>query len=244
MLNGKTAIITGGSRGIGKACAVKLAQLGANIAILFAGNEEAANSTAEQISALGVKVQTYKCNVADFERTKEVFAQIKKDFGTYDILVNSAGITRDKLVLAMKEADFDDVIDVNLKGSFNTIKQVYPAMAKQRSGKIINIGSVSGLMGNSGQANYSASKAGVFGLTKAVAKELAPRGICCNAVAPGFIRTDMTQAFDNNEEVLKAIPQGRMGEAEEVAELVAFLASPSSSYITGEVIRIDGGMAM
>ena len=244
ILKDKTAIVTGGSQGIGRAICVKLASLGANVAIIDIGNEERCNETLAMLTELGVKSKMYKCNVADFEETKNVFAQIKNDFTTLDILVNNAGITRDKLLMAMKVTDFEDVIDVNLKGAFNTIKQVYPVMAKQRSGKIINISSVSGIIGNAGQANYSASKAGIIGLTKTVAKELASRGVCCNAVAPGFVRTDMTKNFSDNEEVIKAIPMNRVGKPEDVAELVAFLASPSSDYITGDVIRIDGGMAI
>lgn len=244
MLQGKVAVVTGGSRGIGRAVCLKLAQSGANIALIYASNQDQANQVMEQLAAYPVKATAYPCNVADFEQTARVFQRIAADFGRVDILVNNAGITKDKLVLGMSQEDFDRVVDVNLKGAFNTIKQVYPLFARQKSGKIINIASVSGLMGNAGQANYAASKAGLVGLTKSVARELASRGICCNAVAPGFIQTDMTQAFVDNQTLLNNIPMKRMGQPEEVAALVAFLASPLSDYITGEVIRIDGGLAM
>lgn len=244
MLKGKVAVITGGSRGIGRAICEKFAENGAHIAFLYSGNIEKAEELRSQLLASGVKAQCYKCNVADFKEVSETFKRITADFGTIDILVNNAGITRDKLLLAMREQDFDDVLDVNLKGFFNTIKQVYPIMVKKRAGKIINISSVSGLIGNAGQANYSASKAGVIGLTKTVAKELASRGVCCNAIAPGFISTDMTAAFSEEHQLVGSIPLGRMGLPEEVANLALFLASQNSDYITGEVIRIDGGLAM
>ncbi len=244
MLRDKTAVITGGSRGIGRAICEKFAENGANIAVIYSGSEGKAAELTQKLISSGVKANAYKCNVASFEETASAFKQIIRDFGTIDILVNNAGITKDKLVLAMREQDFDDVISVNLKGAFNAIKQVYPVFAKQRSGKIINISSISGLIGNPGQANYSASKAGLIGLTKTVAKELASRGVCCNAIAPGFIRTDMTAAFTEENPFVGSIPMGRMGLPEEVAELALFLASKSSDYITGEVIRIDGGLAM
>ncbi len=244
MLKDKTAVITGGSRGIGRAICEKFAANGANIAFIYSGSEDKAAELKEKLISSGVKANAYKCNVASLEETASAFKQIIKDFGTVDILVNNAGITKDKLMLAMREQDFDDVISVNLKGAFNAIKQVYPVFAKQRSGKIINISSISGLIGNPGQANYSASKAGLIGLTKTVAKELASRGVCCNAIAPGFIRTDMTAAFTEENPFVGSIPMGRMGLPEEVAELALFLASKSSDYITGEVIRIDGGLAM
>ena len=244
MLKGKVAAVTGGQRGIGKAICEKLAENGADIAIIDMCDESAAQETVALIEAKGVKARAYRCDVTDGASVKETFKAILADFGTVDILVNNAGITRDKLMLGMKESDFDSVINVNLKGVFNTIKQVYPLFAKQKSGKIINMSSVSGLMGNAGQVNYSASKAGIVGLTKSVAKELASRGICCNAVAPGFIKTPMTTSFAQNEELIDSLPMKRMGEPEEVAELVLFLASDKSNYITGEVIRIDGGLAM
>ena len=244
MLKGKVAVITGASRGIGRAICQKLAQNGADIALIYNSNENKAAEAVKALEALQVKAKAYCCNVADFAKTADTFSEIVKDFGTVDILVNNAGITRDKLMLGMKEAEFDEVIDVNLKGSFNTIKQVYPIFAKKRSGKIINLSSISGIIGNPGQANYSASKAGIIGLTKTVAKELAQRGVCCNAIAPGFISTDMTEKFSQDETIIGNIPMKRIGLPEEVAELVLFLASPISDYITGEVIRIDGGLAI
>ena len=242
MLKGKTAVVTGGSRGIGKAICLKFAENGADIAFLYAGNTVKAEDTLKELEALGVKAKAYQCNVADADAVAAVVKEIVKDFGGIQILVNNAGITKDKLVPMMKAADFDAVIDTNLKGVFYMIKGVYPLFLKQKGGKIINISSVSGLTGNPGQANYSASKAGVVGLTKSVAKELASRGVCCNAIAPGFIATEMTEALENDA-LKEAIPMKRFGEAEEVAKLVLFLASEQSDYITGEVIRIDGGLA-
>ncbi len=244
MLKGQTAIVTGGSRGIGAAVCEALAQNGADVALLYAGNKERAQQTVEKLLTYGVRAQAFCCDVANYEQTAQTVQQIREAFGRVDILVNNAGITRDKLVMAMKPADFDAVLQTNLTGAFHMIKQVYPIFARQKSGKIVNISSVSGLMGNAGQANYAASKAGLVGLTKSVAKELASRGICCNAVAPGFIQTDMTEKFVDNEALLQQIPQKRMGRPEEVAALVLFLASPQADYITGEVIRIDGGLAM
>lgn len=244
MLKGKTAVVTGGSRGIGKAICLKFAENGADIAFLYAGNTAAAEETLKELEELGVKAKAYQCNVSDANAAAEVLKEITKDFGGIQILVNNAGITKDKLVPMMKAADFDAVIDTNLKGTFYMIKGVYPLFLKQKSGKIINISSVSGLNGNAGQANYSASKAGVVGLTKSVAKELASRGICCNAIAPGFIATDMTETFTGNDALKDAIPMKRFGTPEDVAKLALFLASAESDYITGEVIRIDGGMAM
>ena len=244
MLKGQTAIVTGGSRGIGAAVCEALAQNGADVALLYAGNKERAQQTVEKLLTYGVRVRAYRCDVADYEQAAHTVQQIRETFGRVDILVNNAGITRDKLVMSMKPADFDEVLQTNLTGAFHMIKQVYPIFARQKSGKIVNISSVSGLMGNAGQANYAASKAGLVGLTKSVAKELASRGICCNAVAPGFIQTDMTEKFVDNEALLQQIPQKRMGRPQEVAALVLFLVSPRADYITGEVIRIDGGLAM
>lgn len=244
MLNGKTAVITGGSRGIGKAAAIKFAANGANIAIIYAGNDEAAAATVAEIEAAGVKAKAYKVNVAEFEAVKETVAEIVKDFESIDILVNSAGVTRDGLIAMMKEENFDAVIDINLKGTFNMIRHCTPVFMKQRHGKIVNLTSVSGLTGNPGQANYSASKAGVIGLTKATAKELVGRNVTCNAVAPGFVETDMTANLSANNKLVDQIPMKRMAKAEEIADLIFFLASDSANYITGEVIRIDGGIAM
>lgn len=242
MLEGKVAIITGGSRGIGEAIAYELASKGADIAVIYGGN----GAAAEQVCAkcrdtYGRKALAYQCNVAEFDTVKQTVAQIKADFGTAHILVNNAGITRDGLTAMMKEADFDAVLDTNLKGAFHMIRHCIGLFLKNREGCIINISSVSGLMGNAGQANYAASKAGLIGLTKSVARELAPKGIRCNAIAPGFIATDMTQNQSNNP-LLAQVPLGRMGTPKEVAEAVAFLAE--AAYITGEVLRVDGGIAM
>ena len=242
MLKGKTAIVTGGSRGIGAAIVKKFASMGANVAVIYAGNKEAANAVCEACTReYGVKAAAFQCNVASFEEVKATVAAIKAEFGTAHILVNNAGITRDGLMPMMSEAAFDAVLDTNLKGSFNMIRHCTGLFLRAKEGCIINISSVSGLMGNAGQCNYSASKAGLIGLTKSVAKELAPRGIRCNAIAPGFIRTDMTGSQENNP-LLSMIPLGRMGEAEEVAEAAAYLAT--AKYVTGEVLRMDGGIAM
>ncbi len=244
MLKNKTAVITGGSRGIGAATAEVFMQNGCNVAVIYASNDKAADDVTSKAEQFGVRSQAYKCNVADFDEVSETFKKIYADFQTVDILVNCAGITKDTLVLKMTPDDFESVLDVNLKGTFNTIKQVYRPMMKQRSGKIINLSSVAGTLGNAGQVNYSASKAGVIGLTKSLARELAARGVCVNAVAPGFISTDMTAAFKDNEELKAAIPLKRFGEPQEAAELIAFLASDKANYITGQCIRIDGGMNM
>jgi 3-oxoacyl-[acyl-carrier protein] reductase len=241
VLTGKVAVITGGSRGIGRAVAIKLSQLGAQIALLYAGNETAA---AETLAAIETKARAYRADVSDFNKTKETVAAIRAEFGAIDILVNNAGITDDALLLTMREDAFDRVIDTNLKGAFHMIRHISPIMLRQKSGKIINVSSVTGIMGNAGQANYAASKAGLIGLTKTAARELAPRGITCNAVAPGFIDTDMTKSLTGAEHLLSRIPMGRAGAPEDVAELIAFLAGRGGDYITGEVIRIDGGMAM
>ena len=244
MLNGKVALVTGASRGIGRAIARALAENGADVAVIYAGQREKAEALCEELRAMGVRSNPYQCNVADFDAVKETVAAVTKDLGGVDILVNNAGITRDGLVYSMKEEDFDAVIDVNLKGAFNFIKHCYPGFVRKRAGKIINISSVSGIMGNGGQANYSASKAGIIGLTKAVARELAGRGICVNAVAPGFIDTDMTEKIDKNNALLNQIPLGRTGSPEDVAAAVLFLAGDGGNYITGEVIRVDGGLAI
>ena len=243
MIQGKTAIVTGGSRGIGAATAKKLASLGANIAVIYAGNEAAANAVCEECRAHGVKAEAFQCDAADFAQTKETVALIKEAFGTVDILINCAGITRDKLLAMMREEDFDAVIATNLKGTWNMIRQCCGIFIRNKGGSIVNVSSVVGLTGNAGQSNYSASKAGIIGLTKSTAKELAAKNIRCNAVAPGFIATDMTKDLGGEDSPwLKMIPLARAGEAEEVAEAIVFLAD--AAYITGEVLRVDGGMAM
>lgn len=242
MLKGKVAVVTGASRGIGKAIALKLASLGADVAVIFAGNREAAEKVCKECAeTYGVKAKAYLCDVSGFETVKKTVADIKADFGTVHILVNNAGITKDGLMAMMKEEDFDSVIATNLKGAFNMIRHCTGLFLRNREGCIINITSVSGMTGNAGQCNYSASKAGLIGLTKSVAKELAPRGIRCNAIAPGFIKTDMTETQADNP-LLSAIPLGRMGETEDVADAVAYLAQ--AKYVTGEVLRVDGGIAM
>ena len=244
MLKGKNAVITGGSRGIGRAIALKLAGEGANIAVIYNGSEEKAKETCTEARSYGVVAECYKCNISDFNEVKETLDKIIKEMNRIDILVNNAGIAKDGLIYSMKEEAFDMVIDTNLKGTFNTIKHLTGHFIKNRSGKIINISSIVGITGNAGQANYSASKAGVIGLTKATAKELGSRGINCNAIAPGFIETDMSEKLTKREELLKAITLGRIGKTEDVAELALFLASDKASYITGEVIRVDGGLAI
>lgn len=242
MLKGNVALITGGSRGIGAAVAKKLASLGADVAIVYSGNAEAADAVCHECrETYGVKAQAYRCNVADFAAVKELVGKVKADFGTVNILVNNAGITKDGLVATMREQDFDDVLSVNLKGTFNLIRHCTGIFLRNRSGRIINIASVTGIMGNAGQANYAASKAGIIALTKSVARELAPRGITCNAVAPGFIDTDMTKGLQDSP-LAAAIPLGHMGTPEDVAGAVAYLAC--AGYVTGEVIRVDGGIAM
>ena len=243
-LNGKTALVTGASRGIGRAIALRLAEDGANVAVIYAGSADKAKAVVNEITALGVNAKAYRCNVADSAAVNETVKAVTNDLGKIDILVNNAGITRDGLMLRMKDEDFDAVLDTNLKGAFNMIRACYSGFIRKKSGRIINISSVSGIMGNAGQANYSASKAGVIGLTKSVARELASRGITCNAVAPGFIQTDMTENLGDNNPLLNSIPLGRMGKPEDIAEAVAFLASDSAAYITGEVLKVDGGLAI
>ena len=242
----KTAVVTGGSRGIGLAIATKLAQGGANIAILYVGDESEGIKAKEELSQYGTKVEQYFCDVSDFEASQKVVEQVIEEFGGIDFLINNAGITRDKLILNMDEKDFDAVIGVNLKGTFNMIKHTYKHFMKKRFGRIVSTSSILGLNGNAGQANYSASKAGIIGLTKSVAKELAGRGVTANAVAPGYIGTDMTNVLsDKVKDAMKAqIPAKRIGTPEDVANVVAFLCSDEASYVTGEVIRVDGGLAM
>ena len=241
MLKGKTAVVTGGSRGIGAAIACKFASLGANIAVIYAGNAAAAENVCRQCRQYGAEAAAYQCDVSDFSAVKDTVAKIRADFGTAQILVNNAGITRDGLLAMMKEEDFDAVLDTNLKGAFNMIRHMTGLFLRGREGCIINIASVAGLMGNAGQCNYSASKAGLIGLTKSVAKELAPKGIRCNAIAPGFIATDMTEDQADNP-LVKMIPLGAMGSPEDVADAAAYLAG--ANYVTGEVLRVDGGIAV
>ena len=242
----KTAVVTGGSRGIGLAIATKLAQGGANIAILYVGNESEGIKAKEELSQYGTKVEQYFCDVSDFEASQKVVEQVFEEFGGIDFLINNAGIPRDKLILNMDEKDFDAVIGVNLKGTFYMIKHTYKHFMKKRFGRIVSTSSIVGLNGNAGQANYSASKAGIIGLTKSVAKELAGRGVTANAVAPGYIGTDMTNVLsDKVKDAMKAqIPAKRIGTPEDVANVVAFLCSDEAAYVTGEVIRVDGGLAM
>jgi len=246
ILTGKTALVTGASRGIGRATALKLAGLGANVAINFAGNLTKAQEVKDEIETLGAKAILIQGNVADFETVQSFVKTVTDEFGTIDILVNNAGITRDNLLIKMSEKDFDDVISVNLKGVFNCTKAVARLMMKQRGGRIVNLSSVVGIIGNISQANYAAAKAGIIGFTKSTAKELASRNVTVNAVAPGFIDTDMTGVLSDKvkEELIKGIPAGRIGNANDVAELVAFLVSEKAAYITGQVIAVDGGMAM
>ncbi|EGT0013644.1 3-oxoacyl-[acyl-carrier-protein] reductase [Clostridium perfringens] len=246
MLKDKVAIVTGGTRGIGRAIALKLADHGANIVINYRNSDKEAEELKAILEEKGVKVLAVKCDISNFEDSKNLMDKCKEVFGKIDILVNNAGITKDTLIMRMKEEDFDNVIDVNLKGTFNCAKHASAIMLKQRFGKIINMTSVVGIAGNAGQVNYAASKAGVIGLTKSLAKELGSRGITVNAVAPGFINTDMTASLSEKvkEEASKNIPLKRLGDPEDVANLVGFLASDAANYITGQVINVDGGMVM
>lgn len=242
----KTALVTGGSRGIGRAICLELARQGCNIALYYAGNQQAAQETVAACQSLGVKAAAYRCDVSNNEEVKHMTAEALKEFGAIHILINNAGITRDGLLLTMKEEDFTSVLDTNLKGAFLCMSALSHSMIRQRYGRIINLSSVVGLHGNAGQCNYAASKAGILGLTKSAAKELASRNITVNAVAPGFIDTDMTAALPEHTRtsMLTTIPANRLGQAEEVAKAVAFLASDHSAYITGQVLAVDGGMSM
>lgn len=246
LLSGKTALITGAARGIGKAIALKFASEGANIAFTDLKIDENAENTVKELEAFGVKVKGYASNAADFADTAKVVAQIKEDFNTIDVLVNNAGITRDGLMMRMSEEQWDMVINVNLKSAFNFIHACTPIMVRQRSGNIINMASVVGVSGNAGQANYSASKAGMIGLAKSIAKELGSRGVRANAIAPGFIITDMTGVLpeDVKKQWEAQIPLRRGGTPEDVANVATFLASDLSSYVTGQVIHCCGGMNM
>lgn len=245
-LNGKVALVTGASRGIGRQTALTLAGYGATVIVNFNGSKEKAEAVAKEIIEHGGQAEAVMCDVSDFERTKEMIDGIVKAYGKLDILVNNAGITRDNLILKMSEAEYDAVLTTNLKGAFNCIKHVSRQMLKQRSGRIVNVSSVSGVFGNGGQANYCAAKAGMIGLTKSVAKEIGSRGITVNAVAPGFIRTEMTDALpeDAKNMMKEHITLKRFGEVTDVAETIAFLASDNASYITGQVIQVDGGIVM
>lgn len=246
MIKNKNAIITGGARGIGKEIARTLAENGANIAINYRNFNDEIKAFVEELEANGVKVLTFKCDVSNEEEVEAFINEVKNTFGSIDILVNNAGITKDGLLLRMSEKDFSDVIDVNLKGTFNMTKAVSSIMVRQRFGKIINISSVVGVAGNAGQCNYAASKAGVIGFSKSIARELASRNVNVNVIAPGYINTDMTKVLPDRvkEEVLKTIPMKKIGEPREVANLVLFLSSDLSNYITGQVINVDGGMVM
>ncbi|MGN0949114.1 MAG: 3-oxoacyl-[acyl-carrier-protein] reductase [Megasphaera sp.] len=245
-LTGKTAVVTGGSRGIGRAVAVTLAEAGADVAIIYAGNTAAAEETTKMIEEKGVKALAIQCDVSDEKAVATMMKTVKKELGRVDILVNNAGITRDGLLMIMKEEDWQAVLDTNLNGSFHCTKAAARLMMKQRCGSIINITSVVGETGNAGQANYAAAKAGLIGFTKSVAKELASRNVRCNAIAPGCIATDMTAVLGDEAvaNMVKNIPLGRVAQPEEVAKAVLFLASDDASYITGQVLNVDGGMVM
>lgn len=244
MLKNKIALITGAGRGIGRAIAIALAKEGAEVVINYNGSEERAKEVKQTIEENGGKASIYKCNVSDFVACEAMIKDIVKEYGHLDILVNNAGITKDGLIMKMKEEDFDSVLNVNLKGTFNTIRHSARQMLKQRSGKIINISSVSGILGNVGQANYAASKAGVIGLTKTMARELGSRGITVNAIAPGFVDTEMTEVLSEEirENACKQVILGRFGKPEDIANTAVFLASDKADYITGQVISVDGGM--
>lgn len=246
MLKEKVVVVTGASRGIGKEIALRLASMDMTVIVNYAGSKEKAENVVKEIEEKGGRAEAIQCDVSDFTQCQKMIEDVHKRYGSIDVLVNNAGITRDGLVMAMKEEDFDDVIATNLKGTFNCIRFVSRIMMKQRHGKIINMSSVSGVAGNAGQVNYSAAKAGVIGITKSMARELSSRNVNVNAIAPGFIETDMTDALSDKvkEQAVSQIPLGRFGKAEEVAELAGFLAGDNSNYITGQVFHIDGGMVI
>lgn len=246
MLTGKTAVVTGASRGIGRAIALRFAREGAHVIVNYNGSKDCAESVKEEIEKAGGSAQISQCDVSDFAMCESWIQSIIAEHGKIDILVNNAGITKDGLLMKMSESDFDQVIATNLKGTFHTIRFVSRQMLKQRSGRIINLSSVAGVAGNAGQANYAASKAGVIGLTKSAAKELAPRGITVNAIAPGFIDTEMTQVLSDKvkESTRNQIPMGQYGTPEQIASAALFLASEEAGYITGQVLHVDGGMVM
>ena len=246
MLKGKVALVTGASRGIGKEIALTLGKNGAYVIVNYNGSQARAEEVVAAIKEAGGDGQAVQCNVSDFAESEKMVQDIIAQHGKVDILVNNAGITKDNLIMKMSEADYDAVLDTNLKGAFNMIRHLSRSFLKQRSGKIINISSVSGVMGNAGQSNYAASKAGLIGLTKSVARELASRNICVNAIAPGFIQTEMTDVLSESvqENLKQMIPLGRMGKPEDVANMVLFLAGDNANYITGQVLHVDGGMVM
>lgn len=246
MLEGKIAVVTGASRGIGRAIAIRLAGEGATVVINYNGSKEKAEEVKQEIEGAGGKAAVCQCNVADFDQCQAFIQKVIDEFGRIDILVNNAGITRDGLLMKMSEEDFDQVIETNLKGAFHTIRFASRQMLRQKNGRIINLSSVVGVTGNAGQANYAASKAGVIGLTKSAARELASRGITVNAIAPGFIETDMTSVLSEKvkEGAAAGIPLGAFGKPEDVAAAAAFLASDEAGYITGQVLHVDGGMVM
>ena len=246
MLKGKCAVITGASRGIGKCIATKFAKEGSNVVINYRNNEEEALKVKQELEDLGSQVLVVKADVSELEQAENLIKEAKKEFGRVDILVNNAGITKDNLIIRMKEEDFDSVIKTNLKGAFNCLKAVTPIMLKQKYGKIVNMASVVGVVGNPGQVNYCASKAGLIGMTKSLAKEIGSRNITVNAIAPGFIDTDMTKILsdDQKKKILSQIPLNKFGNVEDIANVALFLGSENSNYITGQVIHVDGGMAM
>ena len=246
MLEGKIALVTGAAKGIGRAIALALAADGATVIVNYNGSAQKAEAVVDEIKALGKDSEAYQCNVANTTDVDAMIRDVIKRYGRLDILVNNAGITRDNLIMKMSEEDFDAVIDANLQGCFNTINAVSRQMLKQRAGRIINITSVSGILGNAGQANYAASKAGIIGLTKTMARELASRGITVNGIAPGFVDTEMTQVLSDEvkEAATKQIPLGRFGKPEDIANMAAYLASEKAAYITGQIISVDGGMAI